>query len=563
MAKSQSIKDDPLVRSDSAFSRRGLLGVTAASAAMPLVGGADAQGAVPLKAPDPRAAVRVVLTVNDQTQTHEIDARMSLLDLLRERLGLTGSKKGCDHGQCGACTVLVGGRRVVSCLSPAVGVRDPVATIEGLATPNGVLHPMQQAFIDQDAFQCGYCTPGQILSANRVHRGGARPIRRRNQRIYERQPVPLRGLPSHRQGHQSGQDPNGPGRPRSNPAALSCGGLSVHPFVYQRADDPAAAVRATAGLNVTPTEAPAQFLAGGTSLYDLMKLEVQNPQTVIDINGLTSRLSAIRSGPDGLTLGALARMATVADHPAVVRDYPVVAQSLQLAASAQLRNMASLGGNVLQRTRCSYFRDASWTRCNKRNPGSGCAALGGVNRKHAVLGVSDRCIAEYPGDFAQALVALDAQVTIQGRGGERRIPFADLHHSSGDSPDVETVLEPGDLITSFFVPAAAYTRRSLYLKVRDRQSYEFAAASAAVALEMEGASVKQVRIALGGVAGKPWRAHEAEAALIGKPLDEQTAQAAAEAAFAKAVTHGGNDAKPELGRRTLVRALLHVQAMEA
>ncbi len=337
----------------------------------------------------------------------------------------------------------------------------------------------------------------------------------------------------------------------------------MHPFLYERADEPTAAVRATAGPRVTPTAAPAQFLAGGTSLYDLMKLEVQNPETVIDINGLQSRFSAIRSTPEGLTLGALARMSVVADDPVVARDYPVIAQSLQLAASAQLRNMASLAGNVLQRTRCTYFRDASWAQCNKRSPGSGCAALHGVNRKHAVLGVSERCIAEYPGDFAQALIALDAQVTIQGLEGERRIAFADLHHSSGESPDVETVLAPGDLITSFFVPGGPWVRRSLYLKVRDRQSYEFAAASAAVALQMDGANVREVRIGLGGLAGKPWRAHEGEAALRGKPLNEQTAQAAAQAAFAQAITDGGNDAKPELGRRTLVRALLQVQTMEA
>jgi xanthine dehydrogenase YagS FAD-binding subunit len=323
-------------------------------------------------------------------------------------------------------------------------------------------------------------------------------------------------------------------------------------------------VRAAAGpRGDTPTAAPVQFLAGGTSLYDLMKLDVQSPRTVVDINGLKPRFSTLRATDEGLTLGALARMATVADDQTVVRDYPVIAQSLQLAASAQLRNMASLAGNVLQRTRCSYFRDVSWSQCNKRIPGSGCAALSGVNRKHAVLGVSDRCIAEYPGDFAQALIALDAQVTIAGLSGERHIAFADLHHSSGDSPEVETVLAPGDLITSFFVPAGPWARRSLYLKVRDRQSYEFASASAAVALHMEGQTVREVRIGLGGVAGKPWRAHEAEAALKGKPLTEQAAQAAAEAAFATAVTHGGNAAKPELGRRTLVRALLQVQSMEA
>ena len=337
----------------------------------------------------------------------------------------------------------------------------------------------------------------------------------------------------------------------------------MRPFSYMRADAPALAVRATAGQPGATTSASAQFLAGGTSLYDLMKLEVQNPKRLVDINGLTAGYSGIRLTPQGLSLGALARMSAVAEDLAIQRDYPVIAQALQLAASPQLRNMASLGGNVLQRTRCSYFRDVSWRQCNKRLPGSGCAAINGVNRKHAVLGVSERCIAEYPGDLAQALIALDAEVTIQGPSGERRLAFSKLHLSSGESPEIETVLAPGDLITGFFVPAAPWTWRSVYLKVRDRQSYEFAAASAAVALQLDDGVVRAVRIGLGGVAGKPWRAHAAEARLTGERLDEPTAHAAAQAAFADAITHGGNQAKPELGRRTLVRALLQAQAMEA
>jgi xanthine dehydrogenase YagS FAD-binding subunit len=225
--------------------------------------------------------------------------------------------------------------------------------------------------------------------------------------------------------------------------------------------------------------------------------------------------------------------------------------------------MATLGGNVLQRTRCSYFRDVSWSRCNKREPGSGCAALEGVNRKHAVLGTSASCIATYPGDFAQALIALDAVVETAGLKGTRRFPFAGLHVPPGENPSRETTLEPGELITAFVVPPLSFARRSLFLKIRDRQSYEFALASAAVALDLEGETIRDSRIALGGVATTPWRSREAEANLKGKVLNETNARSAAQAAFAGAVTHGGNDFKPELGRRTLVRALLQAKTLEA
>jgi xanthine dehydrogenase YagS FAD-binding subunit len=249
-------------------------------------------------------------------------------------------------------------------------------------------------------------------------------------------------------------------------------------------------------------------------------------------------------------------MAAAGEHPEIRQNYPVVAQALDLAASPQIRNMATLGGNVLQRTRCNYFRDPSWGACNKREPGSGCAALDGVNRKHAVLGVSDHCIAAYPGDFAQALVALDAGVEIVGPSGSRVMPFEQLHRLPGDTPHIETVLAPGELIVGFWLPVAPWTRRSLYLKIRDRQSYEFALASAAVALDLADGMVNEARIALGGVAAKPWRAREAEAALKGHALDEAGARRAAEATFATAQAHGQKDYKPELGRRTLVRALL-------
>jgi xanthine dehydrogenase YagS FAD-binding subunit len=293
-----------------------------------------------------------------------------------------------------------------------------------------------------------------------------------------------------------------------------------------------------------------------------MKLDAMRPEKLVDLAALGSGYTAVTSDPGSLHLGAMARMADVADDPTIKRDYPVIAQSLQLAASAQIRNMATLGGNVLQRTRCNYFRDPGWDQCNKREPGTGCAALKGINRKHAVLGTSDHCIATYPGDFAQALVALDATAELLGSGGPRVIRFEDLHRPPEDTPHIETRLSPDELITGFSISAAPWFRRSLYLKIRDRQSYEFALASAAVALDIQDGAVKEARIALGGVATRPWRAREAEAALRGKPLGEATAKIAADAAFSTARTRPGNAFKPELGRRTLVRALLEVSRME-
>jgi xanthine dehydrogenase YagS FAD-binding subunit len=338
----------------------------------------------------------------------------------------------------------------------------------------------------------------------------------------------------------------------------------MRPFGYERIDDPLMAVKASRGTSdrTPPTTAPAQFLAGGTTLLDLMKLDVMRPERVLDINGMRDAYAGIVVTPHALHLGALAHMSEVADHPDVRQQYPAIAQSLFRAASAQLRNMATLGGNVLQRTRCMYFRDPSWKHCNKRNPGSGCDALDGVNRKHAVLGTSEHCIATYPGDFANALIAFDARVEIAGRDGARAIAFEELHRLPGDTPHIETVLAADDVITGFTIPAAPYTRRSLYLKIRDRESYEFALASAAIGLDLRDGVVNDVRIGLGGVATKPWRAREAETVLKGKSISLQTAQAAAKAAFAGAVTHGENDHKPELGRRTLVRALLEASRMK-
>jgi xanthine dehydrogenase YagS FAD-binding subunit len=343
----------------------------------------------------------------------------------------------------------------------------------------------------------------------------------------------------------------------------------MRPFQHVTVDSAQAAVQAAMVARVaSPLQSPAHFLAGGTTLVDLMKLDVMRPQTLVDINALErTALGRIEAENGSLRLGSLVRMADAAEHPVIKRDFPVIAQSLKFAASQQLRNMASLGGNVLQRTRCSYFRDVTYEACNKRNPGSGCAAMDGFNRSHAVLGASDNCIATYPGDFAQALIALDASVELNGASGRRSIPFTTLHRKPADSPNIETSLAAGDIITAFAIPARPWMRRSLYLKIRDRSSYEFALASAAVALDLEqgrarDARVADVRIALGGVATVPWRAKEAEAALRGKELNEQNLHAAAEAAFAGARTHEHNAFKVALGKRTLIRALNEAAAME-
>ncbi|MCZ2497384.1 xanthine dehydrogenase family protein subunit M [Xylophilus sp. Kf1] len=329
----------------------------------------------------------------------------------------------------------------------------------------------------------------------------------------------------------------------------------MRPFTLNQSTDAAGAVRAAGS-------GKSAFLAGGTTLIDLMKLDVMRPEMLVDINPLQARMANIEATPQGLRLGALARMADVADHLAVRRDYPVVAESLQLAASGQLRNMASMGGNLLQRTRCSYFRDTSYEACNKRIPGSGCSALGGVNRIHAVLGTTDQCISAYPGDFAQAMVALEGHVETLGPAGARAIPMSQLHIQRADTPHIENTLLPGELITALVIPAGPFTRRSTYVKVRDRQSYAFAIASAAVALDLAAdGTVREARIGLGAIHYAPYRATAAEAVLKGRLLDETSAMAAADAALQGAVTHGHNNYKPELARRTLVRALLQARDM--
>ncbi len=300
----------------------------------------------------------------------------------------------------------------------------------------------------------------------------------------------------------------------------------------------------------------ALLLAGGTTLLDLAKCGVTEPDAVIDISHLPG-LDGITVDEEGATIGALARMSAVADHPGIKAGFPAIAESLSLAASAQLRNMASIGGNLLQRTRCAYFRDPfTFPACNKRNPGSGCSAIGGVTRNHAVLGTSEKCIASYPGDLAVALVAFDATVDL----GNRHVPVDDFFLPYGDAPERETVLQPGEMILGIRVQASAAAMRSTYLKVRDRQSYEFAAASAAVGLELEddGRTVRDIRVALGGVASKPWRARAVEQALIGKPLDAEEVAHAARLAMDGAVSYSDNLYKIELAPRVITRAILTV-----
>ncbi|GHE79052.1 carbon-monoxide dehydrogenase medium subunit [Amycolatopsis deserti] len=293
------------------------------------------------------------------------------------------------------------------------------------------------------------------------------------------------------------------------------------------------------------------FLAGGTTLVDLMKLDVLTPRQVLDINGLPLR--GIDTG-DGLRIGALERMADIAAHPGV---YPAISRALLLSASQQLRNMASIGGNLMQRTRCTYFRDVS-TPCNRRDPGSGCPAITGANRMHAVLGTSEACVATHASDVAVALVALDASVRLAGPGGERVVALTDFYRTPGDTPQAEHDLRPGELITEVVVPRLDWAARSTYVKVRDRQSYEFALCSAAVAVDVRDGVVADARVAAGGVATVPWRLTAVEAALRGKPATEESFTAAAALAVEGAKPLADNAFKLSLLPRTIVRALLEV-----
>jgi xanthine dehydrogenase YagS FAD-binding subunit len=297
------------------------------------------------------------------------------------------------------------------------------------------------------------------------------------------------------------------------------------------------------------------FLAGGTTLIDLMKLEVMTPSQLVDINRLPMR--GIELASDGLRIGALEKMSDVAENQEVVANYPVISQALLKSASAQLRNMASMGGNLLQRTRCGYFRDVS-TPCNKRQPGSGCPAIDGWNRTHAILGTSSSCVATHPSDLAVALVALDASILLQSGNNDRLVKLDDFYRVPGDTPDRENQLNPGELITEIRVPRLPWARRSAYLKIRDRESYEFALTSVAVALQVDANNVRDARVAIGGVGTKPWNLPKVRDALIGRPLNQQTFEAAAKLATEGAKPLRHNAFKVELVQRTIVRALMNL-----
>ena len=322
----------------------------------------------------------------------------------------------------------------------------------------------------------------------------------------------------------------------------------MRPFAYERATDAGAAIAAV-------SETGAKFISGGTNLLDLMKLEIERPTRLVDISRLPLR--NIEDLPDGgLRIGAQAANSDTAADTRVRTRYPILSQALVAGASGQLRNKASVGGNLLQRTRCPYFYDTP-SACNKRDPGSGCAAIGGINRIHAILGASDACIAVHPSDMAVAMVALEARIELLGAGGATRtVAIGDFHRLPGDTPHIESVLQPGEMITGVVLPAPPPGRQA-YRKVRDRASYEFALVSVAAIVATERGKISSVRIAFGGVAHKPWRSPEAEAALLGRPATMATYRAAAEAAMKQAVGRGHNDFKIDLARRTLCRTLAH------
>ncbi len=318
------------------------------------------------------------------------------------------------------------------------------------------------------------------------------------------------------------------------------------PFDYARADDVATALRMGAGEG-------AAFLGGGTNLVDLMRETVARPTRLIDVTGLSDTIEETDGG--GLRIGAAVRNTALAEHPAVRRRYPVLSRAILAGASAQIRNMATVGGNLLQRTRCTYFYDTDGSRCNKRVVGSGCDALGGFNRIHAVLGASEACVATHPSDMCVAFAALDAVVQVAGPDGMRAIAFDRFHRLPGDRPDLDTVLAPGELIVAVEVPPARVAANSTYRKVRDRASYAFALISVAAALTIEDDRIAELRIAFGGVAHKPWRARTAEAALLGQVPGEVAFRAAAAAEFADAQVLRDNGFKPVLAERTLAAVL--------
>jgi xanthine dehydrogenase YagS FAD-binding subunit len=327
----------------------------------------------------------------------------------------------------------------------------------------------------------------------------------------------------------------------------------MRPFKYTRASDVGGATRAVT------TNPQAKFLAGGTNILDLMKEDVERPNELVDLTRL--KLAEIKAAAGGVSIGALAKNTETANHPLIRRDYPLLTQAIVAGASGQLRNMATNGGNLMQRTRCQYFYDTAMP-CNKREPGTGCGALEGLNRIHAILGWSDKCVATYPGDMANALYALDAVVRVRGANGrERTIPVGEFHRLPGDTPERDNNLQHGELITAIELPKSNFAKNSYYLKVRDRASYAFALVAVAAALELEGGTIKQARVVLGGVAHKPWRSTEAEDALTGRPASEENFRRAAEAALQDAKPLAHNAYKVELGKRAVVRALMRASRL--
>ena len=325
-------------------------------------------------------------------------------------------------------------------------------------------------------------------------------------------------------------------------------------LAYARAADAADAVsRATAGAGTGTGTENVKYLGGGTNLVDLMRETVETPSLLVDVTGLSADIEELEDG--GLLIGAAARNTAVAEHPAIRTRYPMLTRALAAGASAQIRNMATVGGNLLQRTRCAYFYDTDGSRCNKRSPGQGCDAIDGFNRNHAILGASPACVAVHPSDMCVALAALDAAVHLRGTSGERTVALCDLHRLPEDHPHLETVLEPGELITAVQLPAPNPAARSTYRKVRDRSSYAFALVAVAAALELDGDTIAEARLALGGVATKPWRARRAEQALLGAPATAASFSEAADAELADARPLSGNAFKVELTRRTITAVL--------
>ena len=327
----------------------------------------------------------------------------------------------------------------------------------------------------------------------------------------------------------------------------------MRPFKYNRATDPNGAARAVAA------NPQAKFLAGGTNILDLMKEDVERPNELVDLTRL--KLAEIRETGGGVSIGALATNTDTANHPLIRANYPLLTQAIVAGASGQLRNMATNGGNLMQRTRCQYFYDTAMP-CNKREPGTGCGALEGLNRMHAILGWSDKCVATYPGDMANALYALEAVVRLKrADGSERTIPVQEFHRLPGDTPQQDNNLEHGELIVAIELPKSNFAKNSYYLKVRDRASYAFALVAVAAAVEFDGTNIRQARLVVGSVAHKPWRSEEAEAVLAGKAASPESVRAAAELALTGAKPLAHNAYKIELAKRAIVRALMRASKL--